>query len=113
MRLNYERTGKILHGWRMPPGAIGRYGVNYLQRASVSDGGPLANTPDESGSDGCTAGGTAGVSRRAAAPVLSRAKILRAIILAGQRPVELTPTRLIALSRGLPHEWRRHRNSGG
>jgi hypothetical protein len=42
------RTGKILHGWRMPPQAIGRYGVDYLQRASVWDGGPLANTPDES-----------------------------------------------------------------
>ncbi|MGJ0507603.1 MAG: hypothetical protein ACR652_10820 [Methylocystis sp.] len=31
--------------------------------------------------------------------------IVRAI-LAGQHPVELTPTRLIALSRGLPHDWR-------
>ncbi|MBG0802199.1 recombinase family protein [Methylocystis sp. H4A] len=30
--------------------------------------------------------------------------IVRAI-LAGQHPVELTPTRLIALSRGLPHDW--------
>lgn len=42
------RTGKIVGGWRMPPAAIGRYGVDYLQRASVWDGGPLANTPDES-----------------------------------------------------------------
>ncbi len=32
-------------------------------------------------------------------------EIVRAI-LAGQHPVELTPTRLIALSRGLPHDWR-------
>lgn len=31
-------------------------------------------------------------------------EIVRAI-LAGQHPVELTPTRLIALSRGLPHDW--------
>ncbi len=31
--------------------------------------------------------------------------IVRAI-LAGKHPVELTPTRLIALSRGLPHDWR-------
>ncbi len=30
--------------------------------------------------------------------------IVRAI-LAGQHPVELTPTRLIAMSRGLPHDW--------
>lgn len=42
------RTGRIVDGWRMPPLAIGRYGVDYLQRASVWDGGPLANTPDES-----------------------------------------------------------------
>lgn len=42
------RTGRIVEGWRMPPLAIGRYGVDYLQRASVWDGGPLANTPDES-----------------------------------------------------------------
>ncbi len=31
-------------------------------------------------------------------------EIIRAI-LAGQQPVELTPTRLIALSRGLPQDW--------
>ena len=31
--------------------------------------------------------------------------IIRAI-LAGQHPIELTSTRLIALSRGLPHDWR-------
>jgi site-specific DNA recombinase len=27
-------------------------------------------------------------------------------ILSGRCPVELTPTRLIALPRGLPHDWR-------
>lgn len=42
------RTGAFVKGWRMPAAAIGRYGVDYLQRASVWDGGPLANTPDES-----------------------------------------------------------------
>jgi hypothetical protein len=30
--------------------------------------------------------------------------IVRAI-LAGQQPIELTPTRLVALSRNLPHDW--------
>ncbi|MFO1126506.1 MAG: recombinase family protein [Methylocystis sp.] len=30
-------------------------------------------------------------------------------ILAGQQPVELTPTRLVALSRNLPHDWREQR----
>ena len=30
--------------------------------------------------------------------------IVRAI-LDGQQPVELTPTRLVALSRNLPHDW--------
>jgi hypothetical protein len=32
-------------------------------------------------------------------------EIVRAI-LGGKHPVELTPMRLIALSRGLPHDWR-------
>ena len=31
-------------------------------------------------------------------------EIVRAILI-GQQPVELTPTRLIALSRNLPHDW--------
>ena len=35
-------------------------------------------------------------------------EIVRAI-LAGQQPVELTPTRLIALSRNLPHDWQEQR----
>lgn len=42
------RTGRIASGWRLPPSAIGRYGVDYLQRASVWDGGPLANVVEES-----------------------------------------------------------------
>ncbi len=42
------RTGKFVNGWRMPPAAIGIYGVDYLQRASVWDGGPLANVTEES-----------------------------------------------------------------
>ena len=35
-------------------------------------------------------------------------EIIRAILI-GQQPVELTPTRLIALSRNLPHDWREQR----
>lgn len=42
------RTGAFVNGWRKPTGAIGAYGADYLQRASVWDGGPLANTEDES-----------------------------------------------------------------
>ncbi|MDP2357308.1 MAG: DUF1254 domain-containing protein [Beijerinckiaceae bacterium] len=42
------RTGSFVNGWRMPAKAIGRYGVDYLQRASVWDGGPLANIVEES-----------------------------------------------------------------
>lgn len=42
------RTGRFVHGWRLAPDAIGRYGVDYLQRASVWDGGPLANVVEES-----------------------------------------------------------------
>ena len=30
----------------------------------------------------------------------------RRAVLAGHQPVELTPTRLVALSRNLPHDWR-------
>ena len=35
-------------------------------------------------------------------------EIVRAI-LAGQQPVELTPTRLVMLSRNLPHDWQEQR----
>jgi hypothetical protein len=35
-------------------------------------------------------------------------EIVRAI-LAGQQPIELTPTRLVMLSRNLPHDWREQR----
>jgi hypothetical protein len=42
------RTGSFVNGWRMPAAAIGAYGVDYLQRASVWDGGPLANVLEES-----------------------------------------------------------------
>jgi hypothetical protein len=35
-------------------------------------------------------------------------EIARAI-LAGQQPVELTPTRLVMLSRNLPHDWQEQR----
>ncbi len=42
------RSGAFVNGWRKPAAAIGAYGVDYLQRASVWDGGPLANTADES-----------------------------------------------------------------
>jgi hypothetical protein len=31
-------------------------------------------------------------------------EIVRAILV-GQQPIELTPTRLVALSRNLPHDW--------
>ena len=35
-------------------------------------------------------------------------EIVRAILV-GQQPVELTPTRLVALSRTLPHDWQEQR----
>lgn len=41
------RSGAYVNGWRVPPRAIGVYDVDYLQRASVWDGG-TANVPEES-----------------------------------------------------------------
>jgi site-specific DNA recombinase len=35
-------------------------------------------------------------------------EIVRAILV-GQQPIELTPTRLVALSRNLPHDWQEQR----
>ena len=35
-------------------------------------------------------------------------EIVRAI-LAGQQPIELTPSRLVVLSRNLPHDWQEQR----
>jgi site-specific DNA recombinase len=35
-------------------------------------------------------------------------EIVRAIV-AGEQPIELTPTRLVALSRNLPHDWQEQR----
>ena len=37
--------------------------------------------------------------------------IIRAIV-AGEQPIELTPTRLVALSRNLPHDWQEQRLLG-
>lgn len=42
------RTGTFVNGWRVVRSGIGVYGTDYLQRASVWDGGPLANVPEES-----------------------------------------------------------------
>ena len=42
------RSGKVVNGWRLFTEAIGNYGFDYLQRASVWMGGPLANVPDVS-----------------------------------------------------------------
>ena len=41
-------TGPLNHGWRFERDGIGSYGTDYLRRASVWDGGPLANVPEES-----------------------------------------------------------------
>lgn len=41
------RSGRMVNGWRIQLQGIGRYGFDYLQRASVEDGGPLANVPQE------------------------------------------------------------------
>ena len=40
------RSGAFVAGWRMPPKAIGNYDIDYLQRASVWEGG-TANIPEE------------------------------------------------------------------
>ncbi len=40
--------GAMVNGWRFVREGIGVYGADYLNRASVWDGGPLANVPAES-----------------------------------------------------------------
>lgn len=42
------KTGKLVNGWLVMSDGIGTYGFDYLQRASVWEGGPLANVPEES-----------------------------------------------------------------
>lgn len=42
------QSGRMVNGWRIQLQGIGNYGFDYLQRASVWDGGPLANAPEES-----------------------------------------------------------------
>jgi hypothetical protein len=42
------KTGKLVNGWLVMSEGIGTYGFDYLQRASVWEGGPLANVPEES-----------------------------------------------------------------
>jgi hypothetical protein len=42
------RLGRFVHGWRIITDGIGTYGHDYLQRAAVWEGGPLANVPEES-----------------------------------------------------------------
>jgi len=40
--------GRFVNGWRSITQGIGNYGFDYLQRAAVWVGGPLANVPEES-----------------------------------------------------------------
>jgi hypothetical protein len=40
--------GRVVNGWLVMSKGIGSYGSDYLQRASVWMGGPLANLPEES-----------------------------------------------------------------
>jgi hypothetical protein len=42
------KTGTLVNGWLVMSEGIGTYGFDYLQRASVWEGGPLANVPEES-----------------------------------------------------------------
>ena len=42
------RLGRFVHGWRIITSGIGTYGYDYLQRAAVWEGRPLANVPEES-----------------------------------------------------------------
>jgi hypothetical protein len=41
-------SGKMVNGWRVMLEGIGNYGFDYVQRAAVWVGGPLANVPEES-----------------------------------------------------------------
>ncbi len=41
-------SGDIVNGWQVMSRGIGVYGHDYLQRAAVWAGGPLANVPEES-----------------------------------------------------------------
>ena len=41
-------SGQFINGWRVVRDGMGSYGYDYLQRASVWDGGPLANVVEES-----------------------------------------------------------------
>ncbi|MFZ4808481.1 MAG: DUF1254 domain-containing protein [Hyphomicrobiaceae bacterium] len=40
--------GRFVNGWRVAASGMGTYGFDYLQRAAVWAGGPLANVPEES-----------------------------------------------------------------
>jgi hypothetical protein len=42
------KLGDVVNGWRIIRQVIGTYGFDYLQRAAVWEGGPLANLPEES-----------------------------------------------------------------
>jgi hypothetical protein len=42
------KAGTMVNGWRVMSEGIGKYGHDYLQRAAVWKGGPLANVPEES-----------------------------------------------------------------
>lgn len=42
------KSGRFVNGWRIMLDGMGTYGFDYLQRAAVWAGGPLANVPEES-----------------------------------------------------------------
>ena len=42
------KSGRFGNGWRLMLDGMGTYGFDYLQRAAVWAGGPLANVPEES-----------------------------------------------------------------
>jgi hypothetical protein len=47
-RLSGLTLGRVENGWRIIDRGIGAYGFDYLRRAAVWTGGPLANVPEES-----------------------------------------------------------------
>ncbi len=75
---------------------------HFIKSYRISNGSSFVNQPEKQGMNKCRL--TTLIRLSYLAPDIVRA------LLEGRQPIELTPTRLLRLSKDLPHDWSEQRH---